>query len=135
SNETLVIIYTFSKIYFDINKGYVLCFQFEMSDYWHNKKWILDPLDGYITNISSTANSDIEMNVIIYRMRITRRASGLYTKAFIYPSFLILILTLLIFWLPPTAGERIVLGCFIISMLLAFLMYFARTMPPTKRHV
>ncbi|XP_060531973.1 acetylcholine receptor subunit alpha-type acr-16-like [Cylas formicarius] len=63
-----------------------------------------------------------------------KRASPSYKTIIVTPAFVIIILTLLCFWLPPNCGEKIIInGCTAIIVCL-FLLYFTQKMPAMGTH-
>ncbi|XP_039452807.1 acetylcholine receptor subunit alpha-like 1 isoform X2 [Culex pipiens pallens] len=66
---------------------------------------------------------DIRYNVTMQRQSSTHRA------IVISPAFVIMLLALSVFWLPPNCGEKIVLNGIIALIVTVFLIYFATQLP------
>uniref|UniRef100_A0A8D8FSZ1 Neuronal acetylcholine receptor subunit alpha-7 n=1 Tax=Culex pipiens TaxID=7175 RepID=A0A8D8FSZ1_CULPI len=66
---------------------------------------------------------DIQYNVTMQRQSSTHRA------IVISPAFVIMLLALSVFWLPPNCGEKIVLNGIIALIVTVFLIYFATQLP------
>ncbi|KAJ4444374.1 hypothetical protein ANN_06166, partial [Periplaneta americana] len=63
-----------------------------------------------------------------------RRRSPTYSAIVITPATVIVLLTLATFWLPPTAGEKILLNGCIAVIICIFLMYFSQKLPAMAGH-
>ncbi|XP_055539135.1 acetylcholine receptor subunit alpha-like 1 isoform X3 [Wyeomyia smithii] len=66
---------------------------------------------------------DIQYNITLQRHTSTHKA------IVISPAFVIMLLSLSVFWLPPHCGEKIVLNAVIILIVTIFLIYFAQQLP------
>lgn len=83
--------------------------------YKYNNIWAIDD----INNMPTTDKLNYPMNVLQIKLK---RATRNYMHTF--PSYIVYILTLLMFLLPQTSNQRIIIGsvCLIISTLLAYMM-------------
>lgn len=66
---------------------------------------------------------DIQYNVTLQRHSSTHKA------IVVSPAFVIMLLALSVFWLPPQCGEKIVLNGIIVLIVTVFLIYFAQQLP------
>lgn len=66
---------------------------------------------------------DIQYNVTLQRHSSTHKA------IVVSPAFVIMLLALSVFWLPPHCGEKIVLNGIIVLVVTVFLIYFAQQLP------
>lgn len=66
---------------------------------------------------------DIQYNVTLQRHSTTHKA------IVVSPAFVIMLLALSVFWLPPQCGEKIVLNGIIVLIVTVFLIYFAQQLP------
>lgn len=71
---------------------------------------------------------DIQYNVTLQRHSSTHKA------IVVSPAFVIMLLALSVFWLPPQSGEKIVLNGFIALIVTVFLIYFAQQLPAMSGH-
>ncbi|XP_071055967.1 neuronal acetylcholine receptor subunit alpha-3-like [Onthophagus taurus] len=65
---------------------------------------------------------------------LLQRLSPSYKALIITPSFVIIVLTLLSFWLPPQSGEKILLNGVTALIITAFMMYFTQKIPAMGTH-
>ncbi|KAK9876611.1 hypothetical protein WA026_013989, partial [Henosepilachna vigintioctopunctata] len=75
------------------------------------------------------AYPDISANITI------SRRSPSYKAVIVTPAFAILILILTTFWLPPNAGEKIILNGCVALMICMFLLYFTQKIPAMGSHI
>ncbi|KAJ8913429.1 hypothetical protein NQ315_017173, partial [Exocentrus adspersus] len=74
------------------------------------------------------AYPDITINITLSRV------SPSYKAVIVTPAFVIIVMTLLNFWLPPQAGEKILLnGCTAVIICL-FMLYFTQKIPAMGNH-
>ncbi|XP_001652011.2 acetylcholine receptor subunit alpha-like 1 [Aedes aegypti] len=66
---------------------------------------------------------DIQYNVTLQRHSATHKA------IVVSPAFVIMLMALSVFWLPPQCGEKIVLNGIIALIITIFLIYFAQQLP------
>lgn len=66
---------------------------------------------------------DIQYNVTL------QRHSSSHNAIVVSPAFVIMLLALSVFWLPPQSGQKIVLNGIIFLIVTAFLIYFAQQLP------
>lgn len=66
---------------------------------------------------------DIQYNVTMQRQSATHKA------IVVSPAFVIMLLALSVFWLPPNCGEKIILNGIITLIVTVFLIYFAMQLP------
>ncbi|XP_058817102.1 acetylcholine receptor subunit alpha-like 1 isoform X2 [Topomyia yanbarensis] len=112
--------------------------------------------DGYTLNLTAKGNPEIIINVpnnewsihkvttdrnIVYyacctepyidvQYNITlQRHSSTHKAIVISPAFVIMLLALSVFWLPPHCGEKIILNGIIVLIVTVFLIYFAQQLP------
>uniref|UniRef100_A0AAU6PBI1 Nicotinic acetylcholine receptor alpha3 n=1 Tax=Protohermes xanthodes TaxID=1452977 RepID=A0AAU6PBI1_9NEOP len=92
-----------------------------------NSEW---QLKGITKSRNSMLYACCEENYIDITYNITlSRYSPTYKAVVITPAFVVIMMTLLIFWFPPQAGEKILLaGCTAIVICL-FLLYFTQKLP------
>jgi Neurotransmitter-gated ion-channel transmembrane region len=64
-----------------------------------------------------------------------RRRQAFYVMNVIVPCSLLSVLVLIVFCLPPDAGEKISLGISVVLAIIVFLMTVAETIPRTSLHV
>ncbi|KAJ9578992.1 hypothetical protein L9F63_024900 [Diploptera punctata] len=70
---------------------------------------------------------------ILYKMSLRRRSPA-YSAIVITPATVIVLLTLASFWLPPTAGEKILVNGCTTVIICIFLLYFAQKLPAMAGH-
>ncbi|KAF5302237.1 hypothetical protein FQA39_LY10276 [Lamprigera yunnana] len=68
-----------------------------------------------------------------FKMVLTRRSPA-YKAIIIAPAFVIIMLTLMGFWLPPQAGEKITLNACTAIMISIFMVYFTQKVPAMGSH-
>lgn len=68
-----------------------------------------------------------------YNVTISRR-STIYRTVIFAPSFVIILLTLLTFWLPAQYGEKIMLNGITALMIVLFLLYFSQKLNVMASH-
>ncbi|XP_062549221.1 acetylcholine receptor subunit alpha-like 1 isoform X2 [Armigeres subalbatus] len=71
---------------------------------------------------------DIQYNVTLQRHSSTHKA------IVVSPAFVIILLALSVFWLPPQCGEKIILNGIIVLIVTVFLIYFAQQLPAMSGH-
>ncbi|XP_026464536.1 acetylcholine receptor subunit alpha-type acr-16-like [Ctenocephalides felis] len=72
--------------------------------------------------------ADVEFNITL-----TRR-SPTYSSLVITPASIVVLMTLLSFWLPPTAGEKIILNSCNAIIICILMMYFSQKLPVMANH-
>jgi uncharacterized DUF497 family protein len=70
---------------------------------------------------------------ITYNLTL-RRQSATYNALVITPATIIVLLTLATFWLPPTAGEKILLNGCTTAVICIYLLYFSQKLPAMAGH-
>jgi len=105
----------------------------DMSDAWLNSMWDFSDISGAVQRKQSTC-CDEPFDTIKFNIRLTRR-STYYSVVLSIPCFVVVVLTLAVFWLPPHAGERITLGCFVLAILMLLILYLALRLPPSSKSV
>ncbi|XP_063222311.1 acetylcholine receptor subunit alpha-type acr-16-like [Bacillus rossius redtenbacheri] len=70
---------------------------------------------------------------IIYNVTLRRRSPS-YNALIITPASVIVLMTLANFWLPPQAGEKILLGGCTAIIICIFLLYFSQKLPAMASH-
>ncbi|XP_055539133.1 neuronal acetylcholine receptor subunit beta-4-like isoform X1 [Wyeomyia smithii] len=60
---------------------------------------------------------------------VTRRMVKIFHSTVIVPAIVLILLTLANFWLPPGAGEKILLNCINAAIVCSFLIYFTMHLP------
>lgn len=63
-----------------------------------------------------------------------QRRSAIYRAIVVTPATVVILLALASFWLPPTAGEKILLNGVNVVVIVSFLVYFARRLPTMGEH-
>ncbi|GLH00390.1 Acetylcholine receptor subunit alpha-like 1 [Gryllus bimaculatus] len=71
---------------------------------------------------------DVTYNVTV------RRRSPTYSALVLTPATVIVLMTLSVFWLPPTAGEKLLLSCTTALIICLFLLYFSQQLPAMAGH-
>ncbi|GFG32262.1 hypothetical protein Cfor_03485, partial [Coptotermes formosanus] len=71
--------------------------------------------------------------MITYNVTL-KRQSPTYSATVITPATIIVLLTLATFWLPPTAGEKILLNVCTTAIICIFLLYFSQKLPAMVGH-
>ncbi|KAG5881485.1 hypothetical protein JTB14_029152 [Gonioctena quinquepunctata] len=71
---------------------------------------------------------DITVNVTLSRI------SPSYKAVIVTPAFVVIILTMLNFWLPPQAGEKIVINASTALIICLFMLYFTQKLPAMGTH-
>ncbi|KAH9524882.1 Acetylcholine receptor subunit alpha-type acr-16, partial [Bulinus truncatus] len=102
----------------------------DTSSFIRNGEWILIGVPVKRNTIQYDCCPDIYID-LTFTIHIRRRTLY-YGFNIIIPCVLISSLTLLLFILPPDAGEKISLGVTILLSLMVFLLLVAETMPPTS---
>ncbi|BFY97102.1 hypothetical protein BsWGS_00141 [Bradybaena similaris] len=102
----------------------------DITDFIRNGEWMLIavPVRRNILEYECCPEFYIDLTFTIH----IRRRTLYYGFNIIIPCVLISSLTLLLFILPPDAGEKISLGVTILLSLMVFLLLVAETMPPTS---
>ncbi|KAK0047763.1 neuronal acetylcholine receptor subunit alpha-7-like isoform X1 [Biomphalaria pfeifferi] len=102
----------------------------DTSTFIRNGEWILIgvPVQRNVKRYDCCPEFYIDLTFTIH----IRRRTLYYGFNIIIPCVLISTLTLLLFILPPDAGEKISLGVTILLSLMVFLLLVAETMPPTS---
>ncbi|CAH0559910.1 unnamed protein product [Brassicogethes aeneus] len=62
------------------------------------------------------------------------RVSPSYRAIIVTPAFVIILLTLISFWLPPSAGEKIIINSCTAIIICIFLLYFSQKLPAMGTH-
>ncbi|XP_055639089.1 acetylcholine receptor subunit alpha-like 1 isoform X2 [Toxorhynchites rutilus septentrionalis] len=92
-----------------------------------NNQWSIRKLttDRHVVYYSCCTEPyvDIQYNVTL------QRHSATYKAIVISPAFVIILLALSVFWIPPQCGEKIVLNGVILLVVIIFLIYFAQQLP------
>ncbi|XP_033120698.1 neuronal acetylcholine receptor subunit alpha-10-like [Anneissia japonica] len=105
----------------------------DISTFIDNGEWILIGMpvkrNVYYYNCCSEPYPTVEFTMII------RRRPLFYLFNLLIPCMLITMLTLLDFYLPAEAGEKVTLAITILLALTVFLLLVAETMPPTSETV
>lgn len=68
-----------------------------------------------------------------YNITVARR-STIYRTVILAPAFIVILLTLLTFWLPPQYGEKIMLNGVIALIIVIFLLYFSQKLNVMASH-
>lgn len=71
---------------------------------------------------------DVTYNVTI------RRRSPTYSALVLTPATVIVLMTLAVFWLPPNAGEKLLLSCTTALIICLYLLYFSQQLPAMAGH-
>lgn len=71
---------------------------------------------------------DVRYNITIYRR------SSIYRTVIIAPAFVIILLTLLTFWLPAQYGEKILVNGITALIIVLFLLYFSQKLNAMASH-
>nr|ABA60380.1 nicotinic acetylcholine receptor subunit type A [Lymnaea stagnalis] len=102
----------------------------DISTFIRNGEWMLlgVPVTRNVQSYDCCPEVYIDLTFTIH----IRRRTLYYGFNIIIPCVLISSLTLLLFILPPDAGEKISLGVTILLSLMVFLLLVAETMPPTS---
>ncbi|XP_012938549.1 neuronal acetylcholine receptor subunit alpha-7 isoform X1 [Aplysia californica] len=102
----------------------------DLSSFIRNGEWMLIglPVERHVLQYDCCPEVYIDLTYTIH----IRRRTLYYGFNIIIPCVLISSLTLLLFILPPDAGEKISLGVTILLSLMVFLLLVAETMPPTS---
>lgn len=96
----------------------------ELELYTENPEWEVSEFS--VGRVVSTYACCPEPYISVrYNISIARRAS-IYHHVIVAPSFVIMILALITFWLPATYGEKILLNGVTIVMIVLFLLYFSQ---------
>lgn len=98
-----------------------------MEHFTDNPQWELLKIIGTSKEIQHDCCNTYR--VLEYRLYIRRR-SPFYKFVLVVPSVLAMILTLALFWLPPYAGEKIILGGIVIIIQVALLLFLGWAIPP-----
>lgn len=102
----------------------------DISSFIRNGEWKLIAMPVELNVVSYECCPEIYLDAT-YTIHIRRRTLY-YGFNIIIPCVLISALSLLLFILPPDAGEKISLGVTILLSLMVFLLLVAETMPPTS---
>nr|CAD7262373.1 unnamed protein product [Timema shepardi] len=105
-------------------------FQVELMD--TNAEWELVDVEE-ARNIKKYACCEEPYIDITYNVTL-RRQSPTYNAIVITPATVIVLMTLSNFWLPPQAGEKIMLGGCTAIIICIFLVYFSQKMPAMASH-
>lgn len=97
-----------------------------------NSEWELMDAQGY-RNVKSYACCPEPYPEIQYTLTVRRRSPA-YSAIVITPTTVIVLLTLVSFWLPPTAGEKILLNGCTVVIICIYLLYFAQKLPAMANH-
>lgn len=68
-----------------------------------------------------------------YNITVERRSS-IYRTVILAPAFVVILLTLLTFWLPAQYGEKIVLNAVTALIIVLFLLYFSQKISAMASH-
>lgn len=100
----------------------------DLSDYWRSGTWDLVDVPARIVN---TTNGEVNNTYIVYTIKL-RRKTLFYTVNLIIPCVLISSLSILVFYLPSDAGEKVTLAISIVVALVVFLILVSKILPPTS---
>ena len=113
-----------------INKLYIVENGIDMSDYYQSVEWdvLSVPAQKNIKYYDCCAEPyyDIYFNITI------RRKTLFYTVNLIIPCVNISFLSVLVFYLPSSSGEKIALGIYVLVALLVFYLLLIELIPPTS---
>ncbi|KAH7643696.1 acetylcholine receptor subunit beta-like 1 [Dermatophagoides farinae] len=103
----------------------------DLSDYWKSGTWDIVDVPAYINVYNNSKyGKPTETDISFY---ITlRRKTLFYTVNLILPTVLISFLSILVFYLPSEAGEKVTLGISILLALVVFLLLISKILPPTS---
>uniref|UniRef100_A0A915IB32 Nicotinic acetylcholine receptor beta 1 subunit n=1 Tax=Romanomermis culicivorax TaxID=13658 RepID=A0A915IB32_ROMCU len=96
--------------------------QVELNDYSHSGIWDIMDVPGQL----SKGNSEIKFHIHI------RRKTLFYTVILIIPTVLMAFLSMMVFYLPADASEKITLAISILLALVVFLLLVSKILPPTS---
>ncbi|KAM7538052.1 hypothetical protein Aperf_G00000059745 [Anoplocephala perfoliata] len=112
-----------------ISMGFYSSLKFvDLSDYWRSGTWDLVDVPARIEN---TTSGGVNNTYIIYTIKL-RRKTLFYTVNLIVPCVLISLLSILVFYLPSDAGEKVTLAISIVVALVVFLILVSKILPPTS---
>lgn len=94
--------------------------QVELNDYSQSGIWDIMDVPG-----------DIDKSRIIFKIHI-RRKTLFYTVILIIPTVLMAFLSMMVFYLPADASEKITLAISILLALVVFLLLVSKILPPTS---
>lgn len=83
--------------------------------------------------LNTTWDSNLLQVNVQYNITIARRSS-IYRTVILAPAFVIILLTLLTFWLPPQYGEKILLNGITAIIIVLFLLYFSQKINMMASH-
>ena len=89
----------------------------DYSQYQESGQWFVKSSRAtFKLSQSSSTHKDMFFPSVIYEIRLQRKPFY-YTMYMVMPSFILSLIALLMFWLPPESGEKVSLG---ITVFLAF---------------
>ncbi len=99
----------------------ILCFRNHFSNidfagYQESGQWSVRNSEVYISKTASTLHTFLVFPAVEYHVQLCRKPFY-HTMYMIMPSFVLSLIALLMFWLPPESGEKVSLG---ITVFLAF---------------
>ncbi|KAJ9578993.1 hypothetical protein L9F63_024901 [Diploptera punctata] len=97
-----------------------------------NNEWEITEAVGY-RKLKTYACCPEPYPEIQYKITVRRRSPA-YSAVVITPTTVIVLMTLASFWLPPTAGEKIILNACTAMIICIFLLYFAQKLPAMANH-
>ncbi|CAJ0949166.1 unnamed protein product, partial [Mesorhabditis belari] len=99
--------------------------QVDLNDYSKSGIWDLIDVPGFLQN---------ERSRIAFQIKI-RRKTLFYTVILIMPTVLMAFLSMMVFYLPAEASEKITLAISILLALVVFLLLISKILPPTSDSV
>lgn len=97
-----------------------------------NPEWALMEITSGRNEVKYACCPEPYVN-IQYNITIARRSS-IYRTVILAPAFVIILLTLLTFWLPPQYGEKILLNGVTAVIIVLFLLYFSQKISMMASH-